>query len=192
MESLQVEIVHEAAQVSKERQSSSRRCSILSVAVLTNLLAGGFVFGFSSLLVVLRQERVYAWLCATNQTMNSTNSTEAAEAATKMVITCVAQELGLARIFLAGNICAIGSTLPVGIIMDSFGPKTTAVVSFSFMILGAFLFAISSKALDLYVLAFGFMGVAAPGCIMSTFHTTALFPVHRGTVMAVVNAAYEF
>ena len=131
---------------------------------------------------------MYSWLCsAAAAATNSTNGTTSDGSA----VTCIEQELGLARIFLAGNVCAIGATLPIGMLMDWQGPKATAVASFLLMFLGALTFALSSEALDMYPWAFGLMGFAAPGCIMSTFHTTSLFPVHKGTVLAVVNAAYD-
>jgi LAT3 family solute carrier family 43 protein 3 len=161
-------------------QYMPHRIRVLVVAVLTNLLAGGFVFGFSSLLVILKQENTFMWLC-TNFTNQTSNSMEP----------CIEQELALARVFLAGNICAIGATLPMGMLMDYFNPKVTAMTSFFLMFSGSVSFAVSSQDLDLFAVGFGLMGFAAPGCIMSTFHTTSLFPINKGLVMAIVNAAYD-
>lgn len=167
---------------------SPHRISVLVVGVLTNLLAGGFVFGFSSLLVILRQEQTFTWLCtsAANQQAHPTNNNH-----TTTNAPCVEQELALARVFLAGNICAIGATLPMGMLMDYLNPKATALASFFLMFVGSICFAVSSQDVDLYAVGFGLMGFAAPGCIMSTFHTTSLFPVNKGLVMTIVNAAYD-
>lgn len=164
--------------INPKKPSSNSKILILVVAVLTNLLAGGFVFGFSSLLVILRRSNVGISLCNNTYDRSLANTT---------ITTCTNQELSFARIFLAGNIAAIGATLPIGILMDSYGPKATAVFSFLCMITGSIIFASTES----YALAFGFMGFAAPGCIMSTFHTTNLFPLHRGLVMAIVNSAYD-
>ena len=174
---------------------SPNRISIIVVGVLTNLLAGGFVFGFSSLLVILRQERTFIWLCtsAPNQAnlANQANQTNITSYHTTTNAPCVEQELALARVFLAGNICAIGATLPMGMLMDYLNPKATALASFVLMFLGSICFAVSSQDVDLYAVGFGLMGFAAPGCIMSTFHTTSLFPVNKGLIMTIVNAAYD-
>ena len=152
---------------------SPHRISVLVVGVLTNLLAGGFVFGFSSLLVILRQEQTFTWLCtsAANQQAHPTNNNH-----TTTNAPCVEQELALARVFLAGNICAIGATLPMGMLMDYLNPKATALASFFLMFVGSICFAVSSQDVDLYAVGFGLMGLPPRVALCRPFTPLHCFP----------------
>lgn len=176
---------------------------VIVVAILTNFLAGGFVFGFSSLVAILRVSGVYTKLCENGEGAWAANATAMAAASpspssipgsamlSATTDSCPARELALGRIFLFGSVAAIGMTLPHGLIMDRFGPKITGGVSFLLFTIGLLLFAFSSDAFDGRGAGFALLGAGAPGFIMSTFHVAALTPERTGLAMAAINGAYD-
>ena len=177
---------------------------IVVVAILTNFLAGGFVFGFSSLVAILRVSGAYSGLCedgakggwvpnttATAPSSSSSSSSLGVAMLSATADSCPARELALGRIFLFGSVAAIGMTLPHGLIMDRFGPKMAGGVSFLLFLIGLVLFAFSTDAFDGRGAGFALLGAGAPGFIMSTFHVAALTPQRTGLAMAAINGAYD-
>ena len=84
------------------------------------------------------------------------------------------------RIFLFGSVAAIGMTLPHGLIMDRFGPKTTGGLSFLFFRWFGSLWGFLYRYIDGRGVGFAMLGAGAPGFIMSTFHVAALTPRRTG------------
>ena len=88
-------------------------------ALLQNLLAGGAVFGWSSLLPLLQRQGVLSWLCedplAGNVTLTTKTNGE--------VEVCEEQELQFLGIWTAGSVAAMFSGLPWGLLLDTMGPR---------------------------------------------------------------------
>ncbi|KAI4165935.1 MAG: hypothetical protein LQ342_000366 [Letrouitia transgressa] len=103
----------------------------VGAAVIYCLFAAGIVFGYAALKPVLVQERVYRKYCAAGKGFPEE--------------TCYEQEIRLNLMFtvaaVSTNVCA----LPVGTILDKYGPRVSGVIGSVLLALGSLLFAFAAR-----------------------------------------------
>ena len=127
----------------------------VACAVVYCLLAAGIVFGYAAIKPVLIQEGVYRNLCTRHELENN-------------VRVCFAQEIRLNLMFTAAAVATNVAALPIGAILDKFGPRVCGILGSGFLAIGAGMFALAaSREVDLYIPGYVFMALGGPFVFIS-------------------------
>ena len=161
--------------------SAPVRIAQVAVAVVYCLLAAGVVFGFAALKPVLVAEGVYRDLCTAKELKDG-------------VWVCYQQELRLNMMFtvaaVSTNVCA----LPVGTILDRYGPRTASLIGVAFLTLGAALLAAAADLRphgDAYIPGYLFLALGGPFVFISSFQLSNTFPQYSGLILALLTGAFD-
>ena len=131
---------------------------VLVSAVVNSCLLGGVVFGFPGLVLILRQEGVYAENCSCGQF-------------------CSGQREQMAMLSTLGFASAIGSRLFAGLVLDKFGPKITSVLAGLLSTVGFLLLATTENTAQLSQFiqpAWIILALGGAAIHLTSFHTTNL------------------
>jgi MFS family permease len=117
-----------------------------SIGVLHTLLTAGVVFGWASLLPILRQEGIDL------------------------------SPSDFARIFTHGAIGNYLSSLPFGLVLDRFGPKSCGMAASFLLAVGLALCSFATQSTTCLDLGFALVGFSGPAVQLPTLHLARLFP----------------
>ncbi|KAL8997291.1 MAG: hypothetical protein Q9169_003383 [Polycauliona sp. 2 TL-2023] len=160
--------------------SKTRRLVQVATAVVYCLFAAGVVFGYAAIKPVLVNEGVYGEYCADTSAIAETSTT------------CYEQEIRLNLMFttaaVATNVCA----LPVGTVLDRYGPRVCGLIGSLFLAIGAIFFSFASQLpFDGYIPGYLFLALGGPFVFISSFQLSNTFPRHSGFILALLTGAFD-
>ena len=82
--------------------------------------------------------------------------------------------------------------LPVGTILDRFGPRVCGITGAISITIGALLFAFAKELpLDGYIPGYLFMALGGPFIFISSFQLSNTFPQYSGLILALLTGAFD-
>ncbi|KAK5147398.1 hypothetical protein LTR32_001143 [Rachicladosporium monterosium] len=157
-----------------------KRIAQVIFTVISCWLASGIVFGFAALKPVLISEGVYRELCTPEEIIAG-------------VEICYEQDLRLNFFFaIASTTCNV-SALPVGTILDRYGPRTCAVIGSIALAIGSILmaYAFAVPKFDGYIVGNIFLALGGTFLFVPSYSIANAFPKHSGTIVATVTGAFD-
>ena len=148
-------------------------------AVIYCLFAAGVVFGYAAIKPVLLEEGVYRDRC-TQQELD------------EKVHVCYEQELSLNLMFTIAAVSTNVVALPVGTILDRYGPRVAGIIGSISITVGSLLFAFAAQLpFDAYIPGYLFLALGGPFIFISSFQLSNAFPQYSGLILALLTGAFD-
>jgi MFS family permease len=142
------------------------------------MLAAGVVFGFAAIKPVLKAEGAYRRACAVPDDAPVDGNT------------CVEMHLNL--MFTVAAVVTNIAALPVGAILDHYGPRVCSIIGSLFLAIGALLMAWESiMPFDGLFLGYLLLALGSPFIYISSFQLSNAFPRHSGFILALLTGAFD-
>ncbi|KAI5954517.1 hypothetical protein KGF54_002292 [Candida jiufengensis] len=148
----------------------------ITCAIIWCLVAAGPVFGYAALKPILISQHVYE-----NECVESVQTK------------CVQQDLSLNLLFTVACSVTNLSALPVGSILDTYGPKISGIIGAVILALGSLSlkYASSMTYLDGYLIGYTLLALGGPFTFISSFQLANSFPKNSGLVLALLTGAFD-
>ena len=89
---------------------------------------------------------------------------------------------------VATNVCA----LPVGVVLDKYGPRVSGIVGSILLAVGVLFLAFAAQLpFDTYVLGYVFLALGGPFIFISSFQLSNTFSEHSGLILALLTGAFD-
>ncbi|KAJ8262496.1 hypothetical protein GJAV_G00167110 [Gymnothorax javanicus] len=153
----------------------------LTSGLLECLCFAGAVFGWPSLMFVLKAEGYFSDLCVNTTSLNGTSYTD-----------CSGQDERFSLVFTIASFMNNFMTFPNGYLFDRFGTFTARLLGISLYTTGTLLIAFSNS--ETAFLLFPALSVIAVGGILllvSNMQVGNLFGAHRSTIITLYNGAFD-
>ena len=99
------------------------------------------------------------------------------------------------RLNLMFTIAAVSTNvaaLPVGTVLDRYGPRVCGIIGSIFIAIGSALFAsAASFSFDGYIPGYLFLALGGPFVFISSFQLSNCFPAHSGLILALLTGAFD-
>ncbi|OJJ51728.1 hypothetical protein ASPZODRAFT_127852 [Penicilliopsis zonata CBS 506.65] len=159
--------------------SKAKRIVQVFIAVVYCFLAAGVVFGFAAIKPVLIREGVYRHLCSQEELDTG-------------ALVCYGQEIRLNLMFTIAAVATNVSALPVGTILDTYGPRVCGIIGSVCLALGAVLFGFAAQLpFDGYIPGYLFLSLGGPFVFISSFHLSNTFPARSGLILSMLTGAFD-
>lgn len=143
------------------------------------LFAAGVVFGYAAIKPVLIEERVYRNLCTPEELHDD-------------VLVCYEQDLRLNLMFTIAAVSTNVVALPVGTILDRFGPRVSGITGACLIAVGAVLFALAQQLpFDGFIPGYLLLALGGPFIFISSFQLSNTFPQYSGLILALLTGAFD-
>lgn len=154
------------------------------LTLITGLLEclgfAGAVFGWATLVFVLKTEGYFSSLCV-NVTVNGTTAED-----------CRGQDEQFSLVFTIASFMNNFLTLPNGFLFDRFGTRVARVLGISVYTAGMLLIAFSTPESSVFLFpALSFIAVGGILLLMTNIQVANLFGAHRSTIITLYNGAFD-
>ncbi|KAL0939379.1 MFS transporter [Colletotrichum truncatum] len=155
-----------------------KRVLQVAVSVVYCLFAAGVAFGFAALKPVLKREGAYSDICSADSPDSTPDNT------------CV--EIHLNLMFTVAAVGTNVAALPVGAILDHFGPRVCGILGSLFLIVGSLLMAYAKRLpFDAFLLGYLLLALGGPFTYISSFQLSNAFPKHSGLILALLTGVFD-
>lgn len=149
----------------------------VSVTVIYCLFAAGVVFGYAAIKPVLKKEGAYRDYCSANPGLVG-------------VDTCI--EIHLNFMFTVAAVGTNVAALPIGAILDHYGPRACGLLGSFFLTIGALLMAYAKRMpFDGFLCGYLFLALGGPFTYISSFQLSNAFPRNSGLILALLTGAFD-
>ncbi|RMD43011.1 hypothetical protein DV735_g2154, partial [Chaetothyriales sp. CBS 134920] len=169
-----VDIVH-----GYDDNTTTKRVVQVITAIIYCLFAAGIVFGYAAIKPVLIDEGVFGQLCTPKEIEEGTSP-------------CYQQEIRLNLMFTIAAVSTNVAALPIGTILDRYGPRVCGIIGSVLLFAGACLFSAGSQvAADLYTPGYLLLALGGPFVFISSFQLSNTFPQRSGLILALLTGAFD-
>lgn len=141
------------------------------------LLSAGIIFGFAAFKAILVGENVYGQSCSNDSARP-----------------CTEQDLKLNFIFtLAAGITNLAA-LPVGWVLDRYGPRISGIVGSLWIAVGAAMYIwaeMLEPVLDPYLIGYSMFAIGGPFVFISSFQLANSFPRKSGFILSLITGTFD-
>ena len=165
------------------------------VAVIYCLLAAGIVFGYAAIKPILKKEGAYQDMCSSAAASRALSPVSSGyelflEATTHEMNTCI--EIHLNFMFTCAAVATNVWALPLGTLLDRYGPRFCGVLGSFFLAIGAVLMAYARKLpFDGFLVGYVTLALGGPSVFISSFQLSNAFPRKSGLVLALLTGAFD-
>jgi MFS family permease len=149
------------------------------IAIIYCLFAAGIVFGYAAIKPVLIQEGAFDNLCTPDELERA-------------ISPCYRQEIRLNLMFTVAAVSTNVAALPIGTILDRYGPRVCGIISSVLLMIGALLFSFAPQISgDAYTPAYFFLALGGPFAFIASFQLSNTFPHRSGLILALLTGAFD-
>jgi MFS family permease len=146
----------------------------IAAAVTYCLFAAGIVFGYAAIKPVLKDEGAYRNYCPSSPDDD----------------TCV--EIHLNLMFTVAAVGTNVAALPVGAVLDHFGPRVCGLIGSLCLFSGALILAYAQDLpFDGFLLGYLLLAMGGPFTFIPSFQLSNAFPRHSGLILALLTGAFD-
>ncbi|KAI0457754.1 major facilitator superfamily domain-containing protein [Xylaria acuta] len=164
-------IDHPAQTIAAFEVPQWKRIVQIVCAVIYCFLAAGVVFGYAAIKPVLKKTGAYQDICEGDDI-------------------CV--EIRLNLMFTVAAVATNVAALPIGAILDHYGPQVCGVLGAMCLAIGAVFMAFAERVqFDALLPGYLFLALGGPFTYISSFQLSNAFPQHSGLILALLTGAFD-